>query len=107
MASDAASEGQDPVMAEIERELLHESFDERRPVTVEQGDAAKRPLLRNTVGKGLRLRPEKLPAQCFVALFCCADDFAAQRRQVMLQFTEGGLCGSLERRIDRRYGRDD
>ena len=44
-------------MSGVERQLLHEPLDERRAVTVEQGDAAERPFLRNAIGKGLRLRP--------------------------------------------------
>ena len=93
-----------PVMAEVERQLLHESLDERRAITVEERDAGERPLLGDAVRKCLVLRPRELTSQGVVALLGRADHLAAQRRQIVLQLAERRPGGAFERGVDGRNG---
>ena len=92
------------MVSEVEGQLLHEPLDERRPITVEQGNSAERPFLRHTIGKGLPLRPEELTPQRVVTLLGGANHLAAQGCQVVLQLAERRFCRALESRINSRNG---
>src|SRR5262252_3904565 len=63
----SASDGHNPVMAENQRKLLVEAFDERRAVLVQERDKTDRPLLRVTAGKRERLCVDELAPQRLVA----------------------------------------
>ena len=65
------------MVADIERQLVHEPLDERRAVTVEQGNRAERPFLGDAIGKRLGLGPRELTPQRVVAFLGRADDFPA------------------------------
>src|SRR5256885_14209251 len=67
MSATFESDGNNPVIPQIERQFLVESFDERRPVLVQKGDETNRSFLRVPVGECERARVNELPPQRFVA----------------------------------------
>src|SRR5436309_1865827 len=100
MSATFESDGNNPVIPQIERQFFVESFDERRSVLVQKGDEANRPFLRVPVGEGERARVNELPAQRFVAALRSLNQLAVERLQIVLHAPERRARRALERRIE-------
>src|SRR5438876_4706726 len=94
-----ALDGNDPVPAEIERQLLLEAIDESRAVLIEERDEADGAFLRVPAGEGKRSSVDELPAQRFVAPLGGLNHFAMKRLEIVLHSAEGRPRGALEGRI--------
>src|SRR5262245_19266144 len=93
--------------AEFERQLLEQAVDQRRAVTVQEENHAKRPFLRMTVRKRLSLGPCELPPQRLVSLLGGMNHLRFQAAKLVLHLAENRIRGSGKRRVERGHRLDD
>src|SRR5262249_9794943 len=97
--SPRGSDGDNPVMPEVERQFLVQTIDQRRPVLVQERDEAYRPLLSVPAREGERPRVDELPAEGFVAALRRLNHLAVQRLEIALHPLERRARGAFQRRI--------
>src|SRR5690242_427968 len=81
-------DGDNPVGSKVERQLLEQTFNERRPVLVQEGDESDRTLLRRAAGKRERLRTTELTAQCLVTPLRRLNRLVMKRLEIVLHAAE-------------------
>src|SRR5206468_3486962 len=91
-----------PMTAQVERQFLVQTFDERRTVLVQEPHEPDSAFLRVTVWKGERACVDELSPQRFVTPLGRLDHFRVQRLEIMLHTAERCPRRAFERRIERR-----
>src|SRR5262249_1148537 len=101
------SDRDNPVPAELGRQLVVQPVGERRPVLVQEPDKADGAFLRVSARKHQGADAHELAAQRFVAALGRLNHLAAQRLDVVLHAAQRGTGCTFERRIERREGRGE
>src|SRR6185503_6078576 len=96
-----------PVLSQFQRQHPQKGVDETGAIPIDEVDERQRALLRVPEREDLRLSAHELAAQRFVTAFCCLNDFAMERLQVVLHLAHCRLCRSRQGWIQHRHGVDD